>query len=313
MMGGDVTVSSVYGQGSTFTVRLPATAQLAALAPEVPPTEREQPNGSAAPHADPLDHGAPLVLVVDDDAAVRDLMQRFLRGEGYRAAVAATGDEGLRLARDLQPDAITLDVLMPGVDGWAVLTALKAEAALADIPVIMLTIVDDKTLGYALGAADFLTKPLDRGRLLSVLRKHLRTPATGPVLVVDDDAATRDVLCRAVAGQGWATEEAVNGREALERVRANPPALILLDLMMPEMNGFEFVAKLREHPAWRTIPVVVITAKSLTPDDRARLNGYVERIIQKGTYRRETLLAEVRDLVATRARRPAPARAASGE
>jgi len=307
MMGGEVTVSSAYGEGSTFTVRLPAIVGAPAAEPDRPTTSGSAPAESEGFGTARLDAGALLVLVVDDDPAVRDLMQRYLHGQGFRVALAANGEEGLRLARELQPDAITLDVLMPGLDGWAVLTTLKADAALSEIPVIMLTIIDDRNLGYALGAADFLTKPLDRARLLSVLQRHLRPRETGPVLVVDDDDATRDMLCRTVAGEGWATAEAVNGREALRRVEAHPPALILLDLMMPEMDGFEFVAALRQHPGWRTIPVVVLTAKTLSPDDRARLNGYVERIIQKGAYSREVLLAEVRDLVAARARRPTPA------
>jgi CheY-like chemotaxis protein len=181
------------------------------------------------------------------------------------------------------------------MDGWAVLSALKAAPDLADIPVIMLTIVDDKNLGYALGASDYLTKPLDRERLLSVLNKYRRD---APVLVVDDDAALRELLRRILEGAGYTVVEAENGRVALERLRTMAPGVILLDLMMPEMDGFEVVAEMRRHEAWRTIPIVVVTAKELTAEDRQRLNGYVERILQKGAYTRDTLLTEVRDLVA---------------
>jgi CheY-like chemotaxis protein len=182
------------------------------------------------------------------------------------------------------------------MDGWAVLSALKADPDVADIPVVMLTIVDDKNLGYALGASDYLTKPIDRERLVTVLKQHRRDR---PVLVVDDDVTLRQLLRRMLEPEGYAVVEAENGRVALERLREVSPSLILLDLMMPEMDGFEFVAEFRRHEAWRTIPIVVITARDLSRDDHERLNGYVQKILQKGTHGRDQLLAEVRELVAT--------------
>jgi signal transduction histidine kinase/CheY-like chemotaxis protein len=283
MMGGEITVTSAPDEGSTFTIRLPAV---------VSETKAEP----APPTAGPAEAAAAgTVLVIDDEPTVRDLMQRFLVKEGFRVALATGGEDGLRLARELRPDAITLDVMMPGMDGWAVLSALKADPDLAEIPVIMLTIVDDKNLGYSLGASDYLTKPLDRERLLSVLARYRRD---APVLVVDDDAALRELMRRVLEGAGYTVVEAENGRVALERLRAVSPGVILLDLMMPEMDGFEVVAEVRRHEAWRAIPIVVVTAKELTAADRQRLNGYVERILQKGAYTRDTLLAEVRDLVA---------------
>jgi CheY-like chemotaxis protein len=291
MMGGDTTVESAVGQGSTFTLRLPAEV---ADPKAIPALRMEAFPASALPE------GAPTVLVIDDDPTVHDLMQRFLSKEGVRVATAAGGEEGLRLAKTLRPAAITLDMLMPGMDGWAVLTALKADPDLVDIPVIMLTIVDDKTMGYTLGASDYLTKPIDWDRLTAVLRKYRCAHPPCPVLIVEDEVAMREMLRRMLAREGWAVTEAVNGREALERVTENRPELILLDLMMPEMDGFAFLEALRRQEAWREIRVVVITAKDLTPDDRQRLNGYVERILQKGTYSQEELLHEVRDLVAVR-------------
>jgi CheY-like chemotaxis protein len=240
------------------------------------------------------------VLVIDDDPTVHDLMQRFLRKEGWRIQAAISGEEGLRLAKTLRPAVITLDVMMPGMDGWAVLTALKTDPDVADIPVIMLTIVDDKVMGYGLGVADYLTKPIDWERLAAILQKYhcAQPPCLG--LVVEDNAAMRDMLGRVLAKEGWGVVEAVNGREALERLAEHRPELILLDLMMPEMDGFAFVEALRHQEAWRSIPIVVITAKDLTPDDHRRLNGYVERILQKGAYSPEELLREVRDLVTAR-------------
>jgi signal transduction histidine kinase/DNA-binding response OmpR family regulator len=284
MMGGDVTVESLAGRGSTFTIRLPA------LVPEAV----EEPAAPAAPAERALP-GIGTVLVIDDEAAVRDLMQRFLTREGFRVVTASGGEEGLLQARALRPDAVTLDVMMPGMDGWAVLSALKADPELADIPVVMLTIVDDRNLGYALGASDYLTKPIDRERLVSVLGKYRRDL---PVLVVDDDAAVRQLFRRMLEAEGYSVVEAVNGRAALDRLREGSPSVILLDLMMPEMDGFEVVTELRRHEAWRAIPVIVVTARDLSADDRERLNGYVQKILQKGTHGRERLLAEVRDLVA---------------
>jgi CheY-like chemotaxis protein len=294
MMGGDVTVESEAGRGSTFTIRLPALVAEAATEP-VP--------AARIPEGD--SPGIGTVLVIDDEPAVRDLMQRFLAREGFRVITAASGEEGLRLARELTPEAITLDVMMPGLDGWAVLSALKADPSLSEIPVIMLTIVDDKNLGYALGASEYLTKPIDRDRLVGVLKQYRRDR---PVLVVDDDEGIRQILRRMLEPEGHSVVEAENGRVALERLREVLPSAVLLDLMMPEMDGFEFVAEFRRHEAWRAVPIVVITAKDLSREERERLNGHVQRILQKGAHGREQLLAEVRELVAASVarRRPHP-------
>ncbi|HEV8533515.1 MAG TPA: GAF domain-containing protein [Methylomirabilota bacterium] len=288
MMGGDITVESEAGRGSTFTMHVPATVAKAGAEPTL----------TVAPAT-----GAETVLVIDDDPAVRDLVQRFLTKEGFRVAVASSGEEGLRLAKELRPDAITLDVIMPGLDGWAVLSRLKADADLAEIPVIMLTLVDDRNLGYTLGATEYLTKPLDRERLLAALRKHRQDL---PVLVVDDDPAIRELLRRQLEGDGYRVAEAENGRVALERLRDGAPGLIVLDLMMPEMDGFEFMEEIRRQESWNSIPVIVLTSKDVTAEDQQRLNGGVERVIQKGAYTRESLLGEVRRLVmASVARRKA--------
>jgi CheY-like chemotaxis protein len=239
--------------------------------------------------------------VIDDEPSVRDLLSRTLRKEGFGVVTASGGTEGLALARTLHPQVITLDVLMPDLDGWTVLSELKADPVTHDIPVIMLSIIEDKNRGYALDAADYLTKPVDRDRLITVLRKHSEE-RTAPVLVVDDDGDTREWLRRMLELDGRTVREAANGREALEAVRSEPPSVILLDLMMPELDGFAVVEALRGHEEWRSIPVVILTAKDITAADRLRLNGYVLKIIQKGAMSGEELLADIRQLVAVSVR-----------
>ncbi|MGE5027365.1 MAG: response regulator [Betaproteobacteria bacterium] len=291
MMGGTIEVESEPGKGSVFTMRLPARARESQPAAAI---ER------ASPQIAGNGEGSCTVLVIDDDPMVCEMMQRLLGEDGFHVVTANTGDDGLALARELKPCAITLDVIMPSMDGWAVLNALKHDPELADIPVIMMTILDDKHLGYALGAADYLVKPLSKERLKTVLERYRPKCADRRVLLVEDDAPTRDVTQRMLEKEGWFVTAAENGRDGLEQVAKNPPELILLDLMMPEMDGFQFVTALEKHDEWRAIPILVVTAKDLTEDDRRRLNGHVERILQKGAYRREDLLKSVRELIFSR-------------
>ena len=282
MMGGDITVHSELGRGSTFTVRLPR--QGGAQGRAGPPAGADE---ALAPPA-------PVVLVVDDEDATRDLIARGLEKEGFRPLAAGSGEEALRLARERKPDAISLDVVMPGMDGWAVLRALKADPRTSGIPVVMVSMLEDKDVGHALGASDYLTKPFDRQQLASALRRYRRDGAQRPVLVVEDDAATRDVIKRALERDRWAESEAENGRRGLLSVARRVPDLIVLDLMMPEMDGFEFVAELRKSESGRRIPVVVVTAKEIGADERLRLNGQVRRVLHKGSFSREELSSELR-------------------
>jgi PAS domain S-box-containing protein len=280
-MGGDIRVESKPGIGSTFTIRLPDTAE------ESVPAVEEQ-----TPSATPTICRGNTVLVIDDDPESREVLSQFLTRKGFRVEVAASGEEGLALARKLRPLAITLDVVMPGMDGWSVLGALKGDPDLADIPVIMLTIVDARNTGFRLGAADYLIKPVDPDRLAAVLRRYRGEPETRRILVVDDDADLRRRLRSLLEKDGWEVDEAANGREALDRLAARP-SLILLDLLMPIVDGFEFLAEFRQRDADRSVPVIVLTAKDLTSAERDRLCGSVETVLQKGPLGSEQLLAEV--------------------
>ncbi|MFO0797009.1 MAG: response regulator [Gemmataceae bacterium] len=295
MMGGDVRVASEPGRGTEFTLELPAR-------PAAAPALTAAPVAAAAL---PRPGVGNTVVAVDDDPAVLDILTRYLTGEGYRVVAVPNGADAVRVCREVRPAAVTLDVMMPEVDGWSVLAALKADPELAGIPVIMLTIVEDRSLGHALGAADYLFKPVDPGRLLATVRRH--APARrGLALMVEDDGPTREIVRRMLESDGWAVAEAGNGREALGCVGRAKPGLIVLDLMMPEMDGFEFLTELQRHPDWRSIPVMVVTAKDLTPEDRGFLNGSLmlsgagRRVLQKGAFSREDLLREVRDLLAVR-------------
>ncbi len=288
MMGGDIQVESTLGQGSTFTIKLPTNVET--------PKSKES-KSLAQLRASAFTEGKNTILVIDDDPTIHDLVERFLLKQGFNVKTAKSGEEGLRLAKTIRPEAITLDVMMPGLDGWSVLTALKANPLTADIPVVMMTMVDDQNLGYALGASEYLLKPINREQLGKVLTKYQSEPTSKTILVVEDDPDTREILCRQLRKDNWKVIAAENGRQALRAMNLYSPELIVSDLMMPEMDGFELVHELRQNEKWRSIPIVILTAKNITPEDRQKLNGRVVKIFEKGSYQRQVLLEEVSNLL----------------
>lgn len=296
MMGGEIRVASQLGQGSTFTVEIPAKV----IGPKVDPKEIR-----FAPTAHGLEQRRKKisrVLVIDDDPFARDLLERFLSREGFQADIAADGKTGLRMARENQPDVIILDVKMPDMDGWSVLTQIKDEPALRDIPVIMVTMTENRDLSLALGASDFLPKPIERQRLVDILVRHVRRRDTMPtpsphVLVVEDDLMNRDMLKHALEREGMSVAVAENGLVALQQVTLRTPQLIFLDLMMPVMDGFQFIKEMRKNNDWADIPVVTLTAIDLTTEQRASLDGQVEIILDKKQLSPIELLQKLRELV----------------
>jgi PAS domain S-box-containing protein len=272
MMQGSIAFDSEPGIGTTFTVTLPLKTI----------TRRRRPTSRA-----PI--GSPVVLIIDDDASVRDLFSRSLTERGFEVCCAPGGVEGIKSASQIQPDVIVLDVKMPGMSGWEVLSTLKLEEQTANIPVIMMTILEQEDIGRALGASDYLLKPIEPAKLTEAIERYV-TKTGAQILVVEDDEPTRDLMCRTLASAGHRILEAENGRVALDLLDVEHPDLIVLDLMMPVMDGFAFLHHVNEDENRAHIPTIVATARSLSEVERRELREVTERVIQKGSYSREELL-----------------------
>ena len=289
--GGEVNVQSVPGEGSTFTLRLPVETKKSIESPAYEPLQ-----------IGPSDEGLPLILVVEDNAEAAEILARHLEAGGFRMKIARTGNEALAMARELKPVAITLDILLPEIDGWEVLRRLKADVLTWNIPVVVVSVSDNPALGRALGARDYFVKPVDREALLSRLKQYAFTAQSQHggtrVLVVDDEPANLDLLQALLEPEGFQVLKASGGKEGIEVAHAQQPHLILLDLMMPDVSGFDVVEALRTDVATRSIPIMVLTAKELTIADKAALNGHVAAIFQRNSLAGPELVAWLRGFVA---------------
>jgi signal transduction histidine kinase/CheY-like chemotaxis protein len=280
LLGGEIRVQSTPGQGTSFIVCIPGLPAPA------------DPDAPSASHAT---EGRGIVLVIDDDALLREAISRMLLREGFKVVTAGNGLEGLKQARSAGPDIITLDIAMPGFDGWQVLTRLKADEDLKHIPVVVVTVLDDRAKGFALEAADYLQKPINREQLIASISRILPEREVAPILVVEDDEATREGLRRILEAEGLRAISTTDGLRALDVLRHQQPSLILLDLMMPEMDGFQLLEELQGRGEWRDIPVVVLTAAELTVKQRERLcQPQIHQILRKGAYSRVDLIEVVR-------------------
>jgi signal transduction histidine kinase/DNA-binding response OmpR family regulator len=294
MMGGDIVVTSELGRGTIFTVEVPR---------KVKPANAEESRhvakaGPARPRA-----AASTLLVIDDDPLAYESLRRALEHGGVNVVSATSGEEGIEKAHALHPDVITLDVLMEGMNGWETLSRLKSDPLLADVPVIMLTVMDEQNKGFSLGVSEYLVKPAESRELTALVAKYLdgaTAQGSGDLLLIDDDRVSRIRMASILREQGWGVREAENGRDALARMQDGMPSLILLDLVMPEMDGFTFLTEIRKSTDFRKIPVVVITSKDLTDDERRVLQTNVGTVMQKNSFTLDDLVKDVSEQLASR-------------
>jgi len=292
--GGNVRAESELGTGSRFTIDLPVESRSPDRAPRA---------SSGIPKAAVVDLSRPLVLVVEDDPASAELLSRQIEGAGFRTENARNGIEAMAMAKERKPVAITLDILLPEVDGWEVMTLLKRDEATSDIPVIIVSVVDDPELGKALGALDYFVKPVNAKELVQRLSNYNFKSGDGQtlILVVDDEAANREWLKHVLEPLGFTVLIASGGLEAIDLARSRKPALVMLDLLMPDVNGFDVVEALSGNEATRTIPIMVLTAKSLTRAEIDQLNGRVSIILKRGSTGAVALLSQLHAVLNRRA------------
>ncbi len=282
MMGGTIAVESEFGKGSTFRFTIPANGTL--------PLTQETPQQIEVPDGIRM-RGT--VLIIDDEARARKSISEAVRSAGFKVIEAAGGEEGMAKMRKSRPDAIILDVIMPGQDGWSVLREIKSDKALRDIPVILATVVADREMGLAFGAAGHLVKPIDPRQLVEMLNA-VAGAGKHDVLIVDDDPATRELFRRVLVREGWRVREATDGRRGLAELEAGRPTVMVLDLMMPNMDGFALLRAIQDRTDLVDIPVVVVTSKDLTRDELNWLNTRASEVVRKGTKGRADLIAALK-------------------
>jgi len=288
MMGGDIAVESKVNEGTKFKFYIPKKVKDLKNQAKVDPSIKLEPKNSK--------NSKVRILIIDDDSTVHDLIHRHYKNNNFQIISAFSGKEGIDLAQKYVPDIITLDVLMPEMDGWSVLSKIKENKELSEIPVIMMSMINNENLGYSLGATDYMTKPIDWTKLNTIIEKY-SIDLKSTILIVEDDNSTRNLTKKILEKENINVETAVNGRYAIEVLKKIEPGLILLDLMMPEMNGFEFIEIIKKNSDWIKIPIVVVTSKDLTSEEKNKLKGNVETILQKGQFMKDDLIKMVTKVI----------------
>ena len=282
MMGGRIWAKSEYGKGSCFQVAIPLRETPEAISP-------------AAVYPGVLDPGRKLVLTIDDDVEAQEILRTYLKNEGYEVIQAYNAMDAMKLARKYRPFAITLDVIMPGKDGWYILQDLKNDPRTGEIPVICISILDNRQMGLSLGAIEYMVKPVSKDRLLEALRRLEKRFRIYDIMVVDDEPRNVELLAKFIGQTDhYAVRKAYGGEEALSRVGESRPDLIILDLVMPEVDGFEVIRHLKKSVDTKEIPIIIVSAKKLTREETEYLNSNIEKIIRKGDFSREDLLKDIR-------------------
>ncbi len=274
MQQGEITVISEPGKGSTFTLRLPLDEE------EEAESQITDPSG-------------PLVLVIDDQPDAADLIRTHLVGAGYQVHTAQNGPDGLKLARELRPSVITLDLMMPEMDGWQVLEELRNDSTLATIPVLIVSIVDQTPVAFEMGARDYIRKPISSARLLDATRAALRSPTSMPILIVDDNPDARELMSTMLEGAGHRLQFASSGDDAIAWLKGNAAALVILDLKMPQVSGFEVLAYIRSESTQPDLPVIIVTSKELTSEEMAFITQRYAEVLDKPGLGKEKLLTRI--------------------
>ena len=305
LMGGDITVNSQLNEGSEFCVRIPAHVAEDEVIRNVDTIDGNNNDRISEPkriqssfaEVDERRNKSSKILVIDDDASAVDLLERTLSLDGYQVESITQGGGSLNVARKIMPDLIILDILISDVSGWSILAQLKKDPAVAHIPVVMHSALDERSTAFALGASDFLFKPADHDALSEVILRNLRRQEGVKILVIDDDVDTRRLMRMVFENEGWSVIEEVDGDLGLIRVLENYPSAIVLDLNMPRMNGEEFLEQLDTKVEYRDIPVLALTGKNLSDNEKKELMKNVDLLVEKGPHSIDNLLGRLRVLI----------------